>query len=212
MSFWTGVQQNLRTPLARVGLGGAAMVGLAVGLWPAVGTEFSPERAAAFVVPLCSWLYAELFTEPSVLSEHDRELAFRVYQVMPDNRVRFLQEHDFGSSWHNGQISPLFDLADLAHNPMSEFADQRIQAAFIRLRTKVVEVANRLAMEGHAVGATGFISMVPDLERAMDFFSPETRVRVQDMNNITSELAAQIVEFYRLLRRKGVNLLGTANA
>jgi hypothetical protein len=207
MSFWVGVQRNLRTPIARVGLGGAAMIALAVGLWPIPGAEFSPDKAAAFAVPLFTWLYAELFTEPSALAPHDQELASRVYAAMPDNGIRYLQEHDFGASWLNARISPVFDLADLAHNPTSEFENKEIQAAFLKLRGSLVEVANRLTAEGNAVGPGGIISMVPHEERAMDFFSPETNARVQQMNQRTTELASEIVNFYRLLRSKGANLL-----
>ena len=176
------------------------MIALAVGLWPEPDAKFSAEKAAAFVGPLFIWLYAELFTEQKSLSQHDRELASRIYQVMSDNNVRFLQEHNFGASWRNNQVSPIYELADLAHNPMSEFTDRGIQKAFSRLRPKVDEVGNRLAMEGNPIGAGNFISMVPDAERAVDFFSPETDERVRQMNLITTELASEIIKFYRILR------------
>ena len=189
------------------------MLGLAVGLWPDPDSDFSPEKSVGFVVPLVAWLFAELFpangfnVSGPTLHPHDQELAAQIYRIMPDKRVRFLREHNFGASWLNAQVDPVYDLLDLAENPTSEFEDQQIQLAFAALTASLVKVATRLSEQGDVISPAGFISMIPDEERSTDFFSLETTQRVQEMNEQTGNLATQIGEFYRLLRRKGANLL-----
>lgn len=189
------------------------MLGLAVGLWPTPGSEFDPGKAVGFLTPMAFWLYAELFADEGGMDAHDQELATRIHAIMGEDDVRFLKEHDFGGTWLKRDLDPAYKLADLTRSVNAEFNDSKLQARFQRLAETVRRFANMMSLNASPFGLgpspdTLPFSMIPDSERASEEWSERTINRVKEANDLGTELASEISEFYRLLRRKGANLLG----
>ncbi|MFL6763938.1 MAG: hypothetical protein ACJ8FO_01940 [Sphingomicrobium sp.] len=190
----------------------AAIIALAVGLWPSPGAQFDPGKAATFIAALAAWLYAELFTDEPRLDAHDQELAARVYAIMGDADVKFLQDHDFGGSWLKRDLDPVYSLAHLAESVNAEFNNSKLQAKFESLRGTVRRFAAMMAHGASPFGTgpspdTMMFSMIPDQEHASEEWSERTNTRVKEANDLATELADELATFYRLLRKRGANLL-----
>jgi len=212
MNTWDSVRKKLKTPLGRVGLGTVALGWGAVALWPTKGAIFDPEKALVFVIAVGGWLYAELFPEAdeggsTQLSAHDQELAAQTYTAMPDHAVRFLRDHDFGNSWVKQQLDPVYRLADLADNPTSEFTDGDVQEQFVDLSRAIGAFTGALFADAGPIGNGSLFNMIPERERQSEQWSDRTVERVRIVNELADELSRKLTEFYRLLRRKGANLL-----
>jgi len=197
VSLWSDVRQRLKTPVARVGLGLATIIALAVGLWPAPSATFDPEKASVFVTALAVWLYAEIFADEGGIDAHDKELADRIYSTMRDDDVRFLREHDFGGSWLKRDLDPLYNLAHLAESVNSEFNDPKVQSSFASVAKTARRFATMMAYGAWPIGAapspdTMAFSMIPDQERASEEWSDRTNTRVKEANDLATELAKQI--------------------
>lgn len=220
MSAWSRIRDTLRTPIGRVGLGSFALATGAVALWPAPDAVFDPAKALTFVAAVAVWLFAELFpdqsagarAETSELAAHDQELASRIHAIATDDHVRFLKEHDFGGSWIKRDLDPVYELANFTRNATAEFNDPEIQEMFAGLGKTVRRFANTMSLGAWPFGVaqsheTQAFSMIPDNERGSDEWSERTNTRVREANELATDLASQTAQFYRLLRKKGANLL-----
>lgn len=209
-----GLKQTLRHPLTSVGLGLSAIATTAIGLWPPKGTEFDPEKAFAFASALCLWMYSEIFVEKSdnsnhdeKLSEHDTSVGEEFCEIANDNFVDFLESHEFGLSWWNEYATPIYDISRFSKDPKHSFQDEQLSEQLEVIVRLANSLGYKLAMWGAPINGRELHSMIPDRERLIDEFSPQTLEKVESVNTEADDLARHIREIYKLLRDKGVNLI-----
>lgn len=215
---WTSVRDKLRTPVARIGFGLAAMLALAIGLWPDPSSVFDPAKAGAFITALALWLFAELFpeAEPSVpavrFDAHDLELGKKLRAIATDDFIRFLDEHDFGGSYRGSNAMPLNDLVDTLRSASCAFNDSELESALWPVKTEALAFARMLSRGAWLKhGKSDLFTMIPD-DEPDGLWSDETQGKVAATNAKADDLSAALKALLAALRKKGLALVGTADS
>ena len=211
---WPSVRDKLRTPVARIGLGLAAMLALAIGLWPDPSSIFDPAKAGAFVTAMALWLFAELFprAEPSApaaagLDPHDLELGKKLRAIAADDFIRFLDEDDFGGSYRGSNAMPLNDLVDTLRSASCAFNDSELESALGPVKTEAFAFARMLSHGAWLKhGKDDLFTMIPD-EEPDGLWSNETEAKVAAANAKADDLAAALKTMLAMLRKKGLSLI-----
>jgi hypothetical protein len=95
-----------------------------VGFAPDTSKAFDLEKAAAIAMAAVVWLYSELGGS-SYPSKLDIELHQRIKNVMNDEALTFLKDHDFAVSLHDSKTSPVGEICSW-HGAGVEFRDPKI--------------------------------------------------------------------------------------
>lgn len=205
----------MKHALTRIGFGLAAMGAGAVLFWPDPVPPFDPEKALAFASALAVWAFAEFFirapqaqseTKDERFDQHDEALGKRLIAIASDDFVRFLREHDFGASFFERDIKPLYELDDLFSKVSSEFNAAGLSGKLNDVKIVARELSRMVAYGAAPKNAkASLFSMVPELE-ADGFWSDATESKIQAANEKADELANKLSVFFAELRRRGLIL------
>ncbi|MFL9840547.1 hypothetical protein ABS767_06185 [Sphingomonas sp. ST-64] len=206
----------MKHALTRIGLGLAAMGAGAVLFWRDPVPPLDPEKALAFASALAAWGFAEFFieraphaqsrTDGERLDQHDEALGKRLIAIASDDFVRFLRTHDFGGSFFERDIKPLYDLDDLFSKISSEFNADDLGENLNDVKLAARELSRMVAYGAAPKNAkASLFSMVPDFE-ADGFWSDATESKIQAANEKADDLANKLGALFGELRRRGLIL------
>lgn len=127
---------------SRIALGLAFFAALAVGLWPDHARNIDPMRLSACILTGFAWLAAELASAVTKVSNHDIALFERIRNIINDEALTFLREHDFAHYTHVRSTEPMNQIAEW-HGPNFMFNDRAIQRRWNTLFYKIVALSHR---------------------------------------------------------------------
>lgn len=187
----------------------------AILFWPEPVPAFDPEKAFGFIAAVAVWLFAEFFPEgkeaPAAgnrLSVHDTEFASCFGGVASDEFLRFLDEHDFGGSFHERDTKPLYAIEDMLRNASSEFDDSALQEQLDIVGSEVGALSKALAYGAAPKNArASLFTMIPE-DEPDGLWSDATVKKVQAANSQADEVSTAIKALFRLLREKGFTFIG----
>ncbi len=217
----------MRVAFPRVGLGLAAMGCLAWLLWPDSEWGLEPEPAFSFVVALCIWLWreftggndttasqpnSELMIPPAEPHPNDISISNNFLQFFSSEVQSFLRAHDLGAAFPYSIQSLLMDAADRWRGPHWEYEDKELKDSFSKFNSELSNFTWRLIEEFEPIGqASNRVRIICSAEERMtDFFSNETRARVDELNAMSSHLYELGTDHLRLIRQKMPKVFATA--
>lgn len=187
---------------ARIGSVLTVLIATAVFLWPAPAWEAKIGEGSALAVALGAWVYAEIqsFTRKTA---HPHDLAlFKTVQALFDaNEIAFLKRHDFGNSFRADYLNPIFEVGGLWEGARYEFHDKATQKKFADFLVKCQELSLLLSQYSFPT-KNNFQSVVPDNERARDYFSYQTTELIRYLNDKATWLAESFELFEKTARSK----------
>ena len=210
--------ERLRSPLVRVGFGLSAIGALCVGLWPTAEVVLDPEKCFAFAAALLAWLFVEIYPEVSSASPrpddlsrsitpHDTDLAAELIGIANGNFVRFLEEHEFGSTWRKTSADPAYDLEDFLNDTNSVFEDKILNSNLMNVKMANDVFIDKISHYGGPVSGLEFFDMIPRAEKASGNLSQRTKLRISETNEAASELANALAALFSVIRKNGISLV-----
>ena len=189
--------------------GVGAMTTLAWLLWPDSPWKFEPEPAVAFVVSVVAWIGSFLVQRPKSAqpdkevpaSQHDLDLLRRLRDKLPEATRLFLRDHDFGGSFRSANVGEVPHMADTWRGSQFEFDDATLAPDFEVLLTSVRAFSNLIAIRTSPLNGGDFSTAVPDRERAEDWFSDQTRARIDELNEAATTVVEQLDAFLKKARQ-----------
>ena len=156
------------------------------------------EPAIAFLVAL-----GALFTKDGIkaklgfsdqISNHDVSLFDEFQREFPvDPTLRLLKETDFGNSFPNSSIQPLYNFAETWNTVEKEFLNRKLEKARKKIYDSAKDLAMKFAQETVPVGGGDFISVYPDSLRGQGGPRPQ---HVIDSARILNEHSSEFVPEY----------------
>jgi hypothetical protein len=180
-------------------------------LWPSDKWTLDPEPAVAFGTALTLWLVAELrMLLRRSAHPHDVEFIRRFRDTIPLDAVRYLKQHDFGSTYDYERLDSFWKVDHEAVTPGYAPHDLILQEKFEAFRSKLREFSLLLVSNGGPIGAsTRLCSILPDQERAIDEFSDQTVALVKRVNATADAVVRLHEEFTRAARERVPEAFGT---
>ena len=126
---------------SRIALGLVFFGAVLNGLWPDHSREIDPTKLIACIVAGCAWLAAELASAVTKASNHDIALFERIRNVMDDDALTFLLNHDFSNNLHTRFTDPVNTIAEW-HGPNYMFNDKAIQKKWDTLFNEIADLSN----------------------------------------------------------------------
>lgn len=187
--------------VVQLGLGLAAFLAVSVFLWPDEVESLDRGLGYTAVTAFVIWLVSEV--RPLLRSNpHPHDVAFlrALRKNVPLDSVRYLQQQDFGASYNNGRLDCFWKVDFDAQAKGYEPFDRHLRKRFSQFTQSLKEFSNLLASNGGPINASGRLStIVPDIERVTDEFSPKTCELVRDANIKADE----VVRTFDALMRAG---------
>jgi len=188
----------------------------AVLFWPSPVPPFDPEKALAFGTALAIWVFTEFYSEfkdskPQCkedidLDLRDSSLSKRILEIITDDFVRFLRDHDLGGSFSDRNTTPLYRLVDFFKELSSRFNDTQLEQLRQDTENKADGLARALAYGASPIDANARrFSMIPTSEPD-GLWSQATTEKVEAANSLATELFESIEQLFTGLRRKGIVL------
>ena len=100
----------LPTVQGRVAAGLILVTTVVFGLWPDHPRPFDVARAAAVATAAITWLFAEL-AGAGPPREHDVALFNQISDILNDDQLTFLRDHDFNHNLHSHSTEPVHRIA-----------------------------------------------------------------------------------------------------
>lgn len=188
----------LRTAIGRTIAGSASLVALAVFLWPRNDWQVEPDKLFAFVIALFTWLVS-LFPERPP-SSHDAQLFVKFQAVMTPAWITWLRRHDFGGSFKEDKLHPLFEIDGEWEGAAYSFDDPVLHGSFDALVTQICAFARLVAHNTWPIRGERWQTAVPGGEES--FESAHVVERVKALNDGGTDLAKAIDAFITLARRR----------
>lgn len=193
-----GGVQLLRTAVGRVIASSASLIALAIFLWPEKDWHFDPAKFFAFLIALGSSLVSVLpERRPSV---HDRELFAKFQSVMTPDWLTWLRRHDFGGSFPEKRLQPLFEIDSEWEGAAYSFDDPVLRARFDPVVEKICEFAQLVALNTWPIRGERWQTAVPNGEESLE--EEHVRERVAKLNGNGTELLNGVESFIRYARRR----------
>lgn len=196
----------LRSAKGQLTAGVTAMATLVWLLWPSPQWNMQPEPTVAFTLALMAWLLslsdARDGNSSSAPTHHDRLLLQKIAEKLSHNLRLFLRKHHFGASFQSAILVPLYDVANGWVGADYAFDDVDLDSRFTALRCELDAFLKALADEAYGIADTDLMAIVPEDERVMDWFEPDTVKRVDAMNDRASSIADSIDTFIMTARRR----------
>ena len=124
----------------RILLGLVFFGSLIVCLWPIRIGDIDVERLIACILAGIAWVLSELASAPRTPSRHDEQLFSQIRDVIDEDTLRFLCQHDFYMRTIEENTRPIKEISGW-HGPRYEFLDPVIERAWRSLRIKIVELS-----------------------------------------------------------------------
>ncbi len=147
----------------------------------------------------------EKFIGSSETKQHDINLFAEFQKALPSEpTIRLFKEHDFGNSFHQDAITPLYGFISTWDTVEKEFLDKKLE----KKKKELFAEANKLAYE--VSGRTVPVGMGQNLSVFSDNQRQENRGRRPDsvledakiLNEMSSQFVPKYEEFIRLCRSK----------
>ena len=195
--------EQIPEKLVRITAGLSAFASLTWLLWPGTDWKLEPEPAIAFGSALLTWAYLEvraLF--PQTAHPHDIKFIRAFNRTIPLFTVRYLQQHDFGTTYDNSQLQGFWAVDCQAETSGYGPHDRHLAKKFEAFRKKLRVLNMLLASNGGPVNPEGRLaSIVPDKERITDDFSEDTMKLVKKVNDTASE----VIRLHAILMKEARN-------
>lgn len=181
--------------LARVGLGLAALAGLAWLLWPEdYGAILNPEPLFTFATALVVWVFAEIKWSEEVQqrgsSPNDIRLAKMLLQYHAEQFRIALRDHDYHRPINPRYLSELDMLAHYANNRHTQFQKKALKDDYEVFIAKLDDFLLSIAkLTAHYRFPAGLLASVRPPEQMDDFFiSDRHKCEISTLNNKATEV------------------------
>ncbi len=164
------------------------------------------EPISCLVVAFAGWAFAECKADasapaPAILHPHDIELGNALRGILNERLKGYLKGHPVSTTFLLASFDPVSELSRW-NGPEREFENQELD----NLASEAVRLAHELdgQIGEHAnivEHNLDFASLAPDQERASDWYTRETSVKIQKVNTIATRLAEAGDNFERAFRR-----------
>lgn len=136
-------------------------------------------------------------------SQHDKDLFDAFIQDLPVRpTIQLLKEHDFGDTFHEDEIQPLFDFCSVWEGVDYEFTNRKLEKRRESLYRSALELAREFARATVPVAGGPLRSVFPDNLRAQGG-RPDHVIEDAKLLNRKANAFVPIYEsFVRLCRRK----------
>jgi hypothetical protein len=166
------------------------------------------EPAIAFIVAFGA-IFAkdpikEKFTGSSESKQHDKNLFAEFQKALPaEPTIRLFKEQDFGNSFNQDAISPLYGFISTWDTVEKEFLDKKLE----KKKKELYAEANKLAMEVSGrtvpVGRGVNLSVYSDSQRQGGGPRPASVIEdAKVLNEISLQFVPKYEDFIRLCRSK----------
>ena len=174
-------------------------VAILVGLWPDHAREVDPVRLGVVLTTAMAWLAAEIASGRKP-SEHDLSLFARIVELLPEDTIDFLRDHDFDNSFAGNQQQGLFNIATW-EGSRRKFLDGALQRKWAPLQADIKAFVSALAAGTGPVGAGPLFSAYPD---NIDKMNPPDWVadRIKELNEKASVLSKKADSFEHYARER----------
>lgn len=126
---------------SRIALGIVFFGAIISGLWPDHARTIDPAKLTICITAGLAWLVAELASAATKVSNHDIALFERITNVMDDDALTFLLDHDFSHDLHSNQTRPVSTIAEW-HGPNFIFNDAVIHRRWQVIFDKIVHLSH----------------------------------------------------------------------
>ena len=126
--------------------------------------------------------------------ERDRDVYRAIRQHMPRSAIRWIAEHDFGSSWDGERVYPFFDIEDRLDPLEHRFASPDLEGLRERLFAAVDNFGQTLAIESGPAKGRDRIYNVMDPEDI--YRNPEGERIAKDRAHMLNEAADRVLAAY----------------
>lgn len=177
-------------------------------LWPRKDWAFEPEPAYALAVALIGFIANEIAAVKWGKPLHGNDLALgrRFKELFNSTTMDFLSRHSMGMTFPASRLTPLEAFAHWG-GVHDEFVDKKLQQSLKKVQERNTLFLDALVPHGNLVGPQlRSYSVIPDRERANDWFSPETQKTVDELNTLKLALANMATDLERLLRKRAPEL------
>lgn len=185
---------------SRIAFGLAFFGAMIVGLWPDHARTIDPAKLVACILTGSAWLVAELASAAPKVSEHDRNLFARIIEIMDDNALTFLMQHDFAINLNAAFTKPVIEIAEW-HGPQYQFNDAAIQKRWNELWRKILHLVDRY---GSNLVSTDKVHMLTAWHLGFDRHNqpPQAHKEVQELNDAAHAVYTEFDKFVRYTRRR----------
>lgn len=189
--------------LARITAGLSAFASLAWLLWPGTDWKLEPEAAIAFSSMLLTWTTLEVWALfPQAAHPHDVKFIRAFNRAIPLFAVRYLQQHDFGTTYDNSRLEMFWKVDSEAETSGYGPHDRRLAKKFEAFRKKLRDLNILLASNGGPVNPDARLaSIVPEKERVADHFSDDTMKLIKKVN----DTATEVIRLHAILMKDARN-------
>jgi hypothetical protein len=189
----------LHSAQGRIVAGIGMVAALVNGLSPDQSRQFDAGKAATVLVAVVVWLYSEL-AGASQPSNVDVELYRRIKELMNDEALTFLKDHDFGGSLHDSKTSPVGEICSW-HGANNEFRDSKIQKAWQACQTRINILGRHYAHHLGPMHRSDRLSAIPP--GTDDWDTPEhLRKAIVELNQSASDSYQAFNDFDRIARNR----------
>lgn len=124
----------------RIGLGVVFVGSVIIGLLPDYPRPIASEKLIACVIAGTAWLAAEFASATAKISNHDVALFKRITDVLDDDALTFLINHDFHNYTYIVNTLPVTEIS-YWHGPSVMFNDRAIQKKWAKLFASIISLS-----------------------------------------------------------------------
>lgn len=141
--------------------------------------------------------------ENEKLIQVDKELYQHFIGLLPSDGVtiQFLEEHDFGNSYHKNSTKNLHTFIYTWNNAQKEFLDEELESKRSSFLNKILEFSNTLALRSYNIGGSTY-SCIPDAYRGAWEWPKHVDEQIRELNSLASECFEKHKELVLTARRK----------
>jgi hypothetical protein len=185
---------------SRVAFGVAFFGALLVGLWPDHPRNIDPAKLVACILTGSAWIASELASAVPKVSEHDRGLFRRITEILNDDALTFLMQHDFAINFNTAYTAPVIEISEW-HGPQYQFNDSAIQKRWVKLWSRILSLSN---LYGSNLVSTDNIHVLTAWHIGFDRHSqpPQAHKEIKDLNDGAHAVYIEFDKFVRYTRRR----------
>jgi hypothetical protein len=198
----------------RVGLGIAAISTGFIALWPSDLSKIDPEKGLAFLTAFAAWVFSEFYSSDSdskkirpSATAHDVWVVQRIRSLVTDEDIRFLEQHDFATSWWRNDIKGLMNLSYELGQTALQLEDANLAKGKNELQENLENFIRKLSSNCHTIGVRPLYTLLSDEERTNDHWDESTQKIIDDVNTFADQTAETFRSFLQIANSKNILLV-----